>query len=208
MIGRHLSALQVVVPLIAAPACVILYRPHLAWGLAALVNWLGFAMAIALLSQVLAEGPISYPLGGWAAPWGIEYRIDLVNAFVLLIVTGISAMVVLFAHASVKREIPEDRIYLFYTCWLLCVTGLLGITVTGDAFNLFVFLEISSLSSYALISLNPDRRAFTAAYRYLVMGTIGATLKSPCFHYTRGCRMRIPMHLRRSLPCWRQRRPK
>ena len=57
----------------------------------------------------------------------------------------------------------------------LCLTGLLGITVTGDAFNIFVFLEISSLSTYVLIALGRDRRALVAAYQYLIMGTIGAT---------------------------------
>ena len=64
---------------------------------------------------------------------------------------------------------------LFYTAWMLCLTGLLGITITGDAFNVFVFLEISSLSSYVLISLGSERRALIASLRYLVMGTIGAT---------------------------------
>ena len=58
---------------------------------------------------------------------------------------------------------------------LLCIAGLLGIAITGDAFNLFVFLEISSLSSYVLISMGPDPRSLTAAYRYLIMGTLGAT---------------------------------
>ena len=73
------------------------------------------------------------------------------------------------------REILRARIPLFYTAYLLCLTGLLGITITGDAFNLFVFLEISSLSSYVLIALGEHRRALTAAYQYLIMGTIGAT---------------------------------
>src|SRR3546814_3353931 len=59
--------------------------------------------------------------------------------------------------------------------YLLCLTGLLGVTITGDAFNVFVFLEISSLSSYVLIAMGRDPRALTAAYRYLIMGTIGAT---------------------------------
>jgi len=58
---------------------------------------------------------------------------------------------------------------------MLILTGLLGVTITGDAFNVFVFLEISSLSSYILISAGPDRRALIASYRYLVFGTIGAT---------------------------------
>jgi multicomponent Na+:H+ antiporter subunit D len=80
-----------------------------------------------------------------------------------------------FAGRSVAAEINKDNISLFYCLFLLTYTGLLGITVTGDIFNLFVFLEISSLSSYALIALGRDRRALTAAYQYLIMGTIGAT---------------------------------
>ena len=52
---------------------------------------------------------------------------------------------------------------------------MLGILATGDAFNVFVFLEISSLSAYALIALGKDRRALWASYQYLIMGTIGAT---------------------------------
>ena len=59
--------------------------------------------------------------------------------------------------------------------YCLCLAGLAGITVTGDAFNVFVFLEISSLSSYVLIALGRDRRALLAAYQYLILGTIGAT---------------------------------
>ena len=95
--------------------------------------------------------------------------------FVLVIVSAIGAIVLPYARRTVIAEIPINRIYLFYTMLLLCETGLLGITITGDAFNLFVFLEISSLSSYVLISFGKDRRALTAAYRYLIMGTIGAT---------------------------------
>ena len=175
MIAANLPALQVVLPLIAAPLCVVLARPNLVWGFATAVSWIAMAVAVALLVQVLDGGAISYQLGGWEPPWGIEYRIDLANAFVLLIVSSISAVVLPFAHASVVEEIPEDRVSLFYCMYLLCLTGLLGIAITGDAFNVFVFLEISSLSSYVLISLGRDRRALTAAYQYLIMGTIGAT---------------------------------
>src|SRR5690606_5266978 len=71
----------------------------------------------------------------------------------------------------------ERRQGLFYTAFVLCLTGLLGVTITGDAFNVFVFLEISSLSTYALVAAGAgrDRRALTASYNYLIMGTIGAT---------------------------------
>ena len=174
-LSGHLPVLQVVIPLMAAPVCVLLHRPRLAWVLATAVSWLAFGITLLLLQRVTEFGTISYALGGWAAPWGIEYRIDALNGFVAVIVAGVSAVVLLFARESVVREVASDRIALFYTCWLLCLTGLLGIAVTGDAFNLFVFLEISSLASYALISLGRHRRGLTAAYRYLIMGTIGAT---------------------------------
>ncbi len=175
MIAAHLPVLQVVLPLMAAPACVLLRRPRLAWGFATLVSWACFGIAALLLGQVLENGDISYALGGWAAPWGIEYRVDTVNAFVLLIVSAISSVVLPGARASIEREVEGDRVDLLYTCWLLCLAGLLGIAITGDAFNVFVFLEISSISSYALIALSGERRALVASFRYLVMGTIGAT---------------------------------
>ncbi len=175
MIALHLPALQVVLPLLAAPTCVFFRNPRAAWLLASLVTWAAFAISLGLLVQVLDHGTISYAIGDWPPPWGIEYRVDLFSAFVLAIVSGIGSLVMPFARESLEREIPRERIYLTYVMYLLCLTGLLGIVITGDAFNLFVFLEISSLSSYVLISLGRDRRALTAAFRYLIMGTIGAT---------------------------------
>ena len=173
----HLPALQIVIPLVAAPLSA-LFRPGRAvWLLAMTACGLCLLIASLLLQQVLTQGVISYPMGSWPAPWGIEYRIDAANAFVLLIVAGIGAVVMAFARFIVEQRIrlPEYKQPWFYTAYLLCLTGLLGITITGDAFNVFVFLEISSLSSYVLISLGRDRRALTASYQYLIMGTIGAT---------------------------------
>jgi multicomponent Na+:H+ antiporter subunit D len=177
VVEAHLAVLLIVVPLIAAPLCSLLRRESLAWIFAAAVSVVCLAMAVAILGQVMANGPIAYEMGGWAPPWGIEFRIDRLNAFVLVIVSAIAAVVMWYAHGSVRAEIGGDQQPHYYTLYLLCLTGLLGVTATGDAFNLFVFLEISSLSSYVLISLGAgrDRRALTAAFTYLVMGTIGAT---------------------------------
>lgn len=155
--------------------CVLTTKPGFAWALATFVGFITLAVSIALLVIVLNHGVLSYALGGWAAPWGIEYRIDELNVIVLFIIAAVNAVALIFARDSVAKEVEPDRIYLFYTAWLLCVTGLLGITITGDAFNLFVFLEISSLSTYVLVSLGRDKHALLAAFRYLVIGTIGAT---------------------------------
>ncbi len=172
---EHLPILQILVPMLTAPLCVLSRRPLVSWGLALAATWFALATSIQLLIRVLAEGTISYELGGWPPPWGIELRIDLVNVFVLLTVTAISSVVLTAAPRSLEKEIAEQRHYLFYAAYLLCMTGLLGMTATGDAFNVFVFLEISSLSSYILISMGTHRRALHAAFQYLVMGTLGGT---------------------------------
>jgi len=174
-VNEHLPVLVVVVPLMAAPLAALANRPRVSWAIALGACVWAFAAAIGLVQRVLSEGVIRYELGDWAAPFGIEYVVDAASAWVVLIVTGIGAVVVPYARVSAERELTADRIPLFYTAFLLCLAGLLGIAVTGDAFNVFVFLEISSLSAYALIALGPDRRALTASYQYLIMGSVGAT---------------------------------
>jgi len=159
----------------AAPACLILRRPQLVWMFTLLASAIAFIISILLLQQVMQTGTISYELGGWSPPWGIEYRIDKLNAFIALIISGVSTVVLVAAQTSIEKEIPQEKHTLFYILYLLSLTGMLGIVTTGDAFNVFVFLEISSLSAYSLIALGRDRRALWASFQYLIMGTIGAT---------------------------------
>ena len=177
MLGQHMAILQIAVPLISAPICALLSSGRLAWFLALAVSWFALYASITLLGQVMGGAEISYHIGNWPPPFGIEYRIDRINAFVLLVVSGISAIALPFARISIAHEIEQSRQALFYTAYLLCLTGLLGVTITGDAFNIFVFLEISSLSAYVLVAAGArtDRRALTAAYNYLILGTVGAT---------------------------------
>ena len=175
MISAQLPALQVVVPLIAAALCLVLSRPLAAWTLTFLASAAAMVVSFLLLGAVMDSGTIDYAFGGWAAPFGIAYRIDLVNAYVLMIVSTISTVVSVFARASVTSEIEAHNQGFFYTAWLLCLTGLLGIAITGDIFNLYVFMEIAALSSYALIAYGKGR-AYMAAFNYLIMGTMGACL--------------------------------
>jgi len=175
VLTEHLPALQVVIPLVAAPVCLLLRNPRHAWVCALITSWVVLVIAILLVQDVYTKGTLPYALGAWVTPWGIAYQIDMAGALMILIIASIGAVVMPYAWRSIQQEIDKKNTGLFYTCYLLCLTGLLGIVVTGDAFNLFVFLEISSLSSYVLISMGSTRRALTAAFQYLVMGTIGAT---------------------------------
>lgn len=175
MIAPHFPILIVILPLLASPLALLLRRSDPAWLLTLAVSWLLPFIALALERQVAADGVISYHLGGWPPPFGIEYRIDSLSAFVLFIISGVNALVVSYARASVNAEIPQSRRAGFYAVYLVGLAGMLGMAATGDAFNVFVFMEIASLSSYVLIAMGRDRRALSAAYRYLIMGTIGAT---------------------------------
>jgi len=171
----HLSALQVLIPLLGAVVVAMTRSERVAFALTAAVSGALPVVSGLLFYQVWTQGPVSYALGGWPAPWGISYHVDLLNAFVLMLVSTIAAGTIPFAYRSIAAELVSDRRNWFYSLYLLCLTGLLGVTATGDAFNAFVFLEISSLSMYALIALGRDRRALLAAFQYLIMGTIGAT---------------------------------
>lgn len=174
---NHLLALQVVIPLISAPICLLLgNKRNIAWMFCLWVTAVTFLISIALLYNIQVKGvALSYNLGGWPKTFGIEYRMDHFSSIINLIVNFIAFASVLYARRSVASEIDSDKTSLFYTAFLLCLTGLSGITMTGDAFNVFVFLEISSLSSYALIAMGKNRAALLASFRYLIMGTIGAT---------------------------------
>lgn len=176
-LAAQLPVIPIIVPLVAAPLTILIPNGRLPYIWATLVSWIAFAACAALLYSVATVGPISYHLGDWGPPVGIEYRIDLANALMLTLVSGIAALVFPFSYESVQSEINAKQINLFYAAMLICMVGLLGVTITGDAFNVFVFIEISSLSTYALVAMgaDKDRRALTAAFNYLVMGTIGAT---------------------------------
>ncbi|MCB1377215.1 MAG: monovalent cation/H+ antiporter subunit D family protein [Alphaproteobacteria bacterium] len=173
----HLPILQVLVPLISAVLAAFCRRGATAWFIALAASWVSLAVTFLLLREVMSSAvPVSYVFGGWSVPFGIEYRVDRLNIYVLLIINLVGAAIMPYAARSVAKEIDTNNQAWFYCMYLLCLAGLLGIAVTGDAFNVFVFLEISSLSTYVLIALGRHRRALLASYQYLIIGTIGATL--------------------------------
>ena len=108
MLSSNLPALQVVVPLAAAPVCLLLRNPRHAWVWSTLISWLVLAMALLLVQRVTAGGTISYAIGAWATPWGIEYRIDMAAALMLLVIATIGAVVMPYARRSIQLEIHKS----------------------------------------------------------------------------------------------------
>jgi multicomponent Na+:H+ antiporter subunit D len=176
--SQHYPALLIIVPLLAAfiVSAAGWINKRLCFPIAVAAVTISTCSAIGLLFTVVNKGVVQYRLGGWLPPWGIAYYVDQLNALVLCVVTVAALLNLIAAKKSIEQEFPE-RIGPFYTLYVLFVTGMVGITVTGDAFNLYVLLEIASLTGYGLIAMGDKDRAPLASLNYLYMGTIGA-----CFY--------------------------
>ncbi len=129
--------------------------------------------AVVAANTVVQQGPVQYRFGGWPPPWGIEYRVDHLTVFMLILISLIGWLSAIYAQKSVEQELP-DKVSLFWSLYMLLITGLLGIVITGDMFNLFVLLEVASISGYALVAIGRGRAPF-ASFRYLIIGTIGTS---------------------------------
>jgi len=140
------------------------------------MNSLVLILSLFILNHVLTVGPIRYWQGGWRPPWGIEYVVDAMNAYLLIIVVSMVILGLIYSKRNVEYEIEARKHATFYVLVQLMAAGLYGITITGDLFNMFIWLEIASLTAYALIAV-AGGRALRPAYNYVIMGSIGA-----CFY--------------------------
>lgn len=171
----HLPALQIVVPMLTAAFAAVLTPRGLAWAAATAASFMSFVIALQLTFMVSSGVPAEYEMGSWPAPFGIALEVDSFSALLLLVITGASTLALFSGRVSLEAQLTTGREQYYYAAWLLAVAGLCGIVVAADAFNIFVFMEISSLASYVLVAGGADRRALPAVFKYLVMGTIGAT---------------------------------
>ena len=126
-----------------------------------------------------ANHEVSYILGGWTLDLfprgvGIEFRADLLASLICLVVLGVGLLVTVYSKVHVEKETP-DKESIYYSLMLLQITGLAGICLTGDAFNLYVLIEVAALTGYGLIAIGSNRAA-SATFNYLILGTIGASL--------------------------------
>ncbi len=152
-----------------------IWRQTLAYITALIGTALSLIAAVIGLITVVNEGELRYHLGGWPPPIGIEYVLDTLSAFIAVIVIFIGFIVLIYPPKAGLYQVPRKG-FPVYGVIMLLLGGLLGVVVTGDLFNLFVFLEIYSFSSYALIALG-EKRALVASFRYLILGSIAG-----CFY--------------------------
>ncbi|MBP3898702.1 MAG: monovalent cation/H+ antiporter subunit D family protein [Mogibacterium sp.] len=171
----NIPVLVILLPLCSALPCLALTKVNRHLGNAVVkIACLGsFVLSVIQLTEVVKNGPIHYAIGNYAVPYGIELVIDSLNAVLLVAFSLIGFLTLIFAGNFGDRKRPM-MIAAANAEIALLITGLLGMTSTGDVFNLYVFLEITSLSAYCLISLGGSR-GVVSAYRYMLVGTIAAT---------------------------------
>ncbi len=178
MSDSNLSTLPLLIPFIFLIAALLVplagsFRRWASQPLAVIACLLSLGCSLAGLGQVLSSGTIRHHLGGWQPPIGIEFVYDPLAAFFSVLITGVGCLTLIHSGRIAAHEIVGKRIG-FYSLAMLLLAGLTGMVVTGDLFNLYVFLEIGALAGYGLVAIG-DRRAPLSAFRYLTLGTIGAS---------------------------------
>ncbi len=156
----------IIIPLVALKLRSLAYTIALAATLSCAV------VSLNNVFSVLNTGPVRYFFGGWPPPIGIEYVLDPLSAFLTAVINGIAFVVLIHAGRIVNKEIPEHKRAPYYALVMLFLCGCNGILLTGDFFNLYVFLEISSLALYGMVAVG-DKKSPISAFRYLIMGTAG-----------------------------------
>ena len=142
-----------------------------------IVRWVGgigisFAAisSVVLFNTVSSNGIQEYFFGNWPAPIGIAYSVDHLNALMILLIYVVAFFAFIYSLKSVPFEIKKNKHAFYYTLYFLLISGLVGITITGDAFNLYVLFEICALSSYALLA-SGGKKTYLATFYYLLIGS-------------------------------------
>ena len=170
-----LSILTLAPLLLASFAATLVGIWRLRWAYFIAIAGMATSLVVAIIGlfRVLSEGELRHYLGGWAPPFGIEYVLDHLSAYMVIIIVFVGLIAIIYPAQAGLYQTPRKGIPM-YGLILLLIGGLVGVVITGDLFNLFVFLEIYSLASYALITLGGDR-AVVASFRYLILGTIAGS---------------------------------
>ena len=169
----YIIPLCVAVPLGGAFLTALLGRrvPVLAPLLGVIASALLLGLSILSVRLTFEQGVLVYPVGGWPPPAGISMVLDGLTAFMLVTVNLVGFLVVVFCLNYVNQFTAR---WNFYVLFLLMAAGMNGVIVTGDLFNLFVFLEIAAVASYGLVAFGTEKHALEAAFKYAVMGTLGS----------------------------------
>jgi multicomponent Na+:H+ antiporter subunit D len=133
-------------------------------------------LSVLTLMGVKADGSYYFRVGHFAAPWGIEFHIGIIEGLMAVLFMTVSMAVLWFSIYSIEHDLTKKKVPLFYTLVNLLVGALLGIVFSDDLFNCFVFIEISSIASCGIVVIKDKKENIKAALKYLILSSLGSGL--------------------------------
>jgi multicomponent Na+:H+ antiporter subunit D len=136
------------------------------------VAFLVTAVLAIMAVKMLFEAPFMYKVGGWLPPWGILLVSDGLSSLMLVVINVIGCLAIVFSFKYMTTYTAKPK---YYSLFLLMMAGMNGVVITGDLFNLYVFLEIASIASYALVGFGCEKEELEASFKYLILGGVAST---------------------------------
>ncbi len=133
-----------------------------------------FITTIVIAYNVMHGGVIRYAVSGWAPPWGIEIVVDSLSSMMIMLLSGICFLILIYSFSAIKHELERKVVGWYYTAFLLTLAGMMGLVVSNDIFNFYVFIEVTGLGACSLVAAKGTRQATEAALKYLLLATIGS----------------------------------
>ena len=133
-----------------------------------------FVLSLILMFNVNATGAFYYQFGNYNAAIGIEYLIDSFSTLFGVFITGLSLIIFIYSLGDLGHEINDKQIGNYYTLALLMIFSMLGLNYTNDLFNVYVFMEILTLTSAGIIAIKQQKENYMSTFRYVLLNEIGS----------------------------------
>jgi multicomponent Na+:H+ antiporter subunit D len=138
-----------------------------------ILTLMGTLFLLLLSLKFIGTSTINYLVGKWPWPLGIQLHIDKFTVIMLLIIQSVGFLAAFYALSYMERYTAKPK---FYALFLLMIAGMNGVVISGDMFNVFVFLEIASIASYALVGFGVESEELEASFKYLILGCVASAM--------------------------------
>ncbi len=169
----QLTILPIILPLLTAVLSIIARENRFRDYISLTGSLAYFILIISIASKVISQGTVTYQAGGWPAPFGVTFIVDSLSLFMLLITAVVSLAANLYSISYIGNEGKESGFYAFFH---FMVMGMSGAFITGDIFNLFVMLEITLMSSYAMVAYTGTKESLFTSLKYVVLNLVGSSI--------------------------------
>jgi multicomponent Na+:H+ antiporter subunit D len=164
----------IIIPLLTAFLITLIAGKKDNWAIALSFITVTALLALSFYSFIaMKDEMVAYSLSGWKIPYGIILVQDALTSFMLIMISLISFTSIIFSVQYIRALSMDWR---YYALFMLLIAGMNGVVLTGDLFNLFVFMEVALFSAFALVAFGKKAEEFEAAFKYAVMGSISSTI--------------------------------